>query len=142
MSYPSAILCREKALVVNLEHIKCIITTDYVLILNADEESVISFIEEIQRRLTPLESTENGMKESSSCSDLKGSTEAVAPDIAKSVLPRVEETPFELRALEVALDVVSELFLHLVSTFHLRQIHQQPCHRITGIKLLLAMYTP
>ena len=29
-SYPSAILCREKALVVNLEHIKCIITTDQV----------------------------------------------------------------------------------------------------------------
>ncbi len=29
-SYPSAILCREKALVVNLEHIKCIITIDQV----------------------------------------------------------------------------------------------------------------
>ena len=44
-SYPSAILCREKALVVNLEHIKCIITLDHVLVLNADEENVITFIE-------------------------------------------------------------------------------------------------
>jgi len=43
LSYPSAILCREKALVVNLEHIKCIITTTHVLILNADEENVIRY---------------------------------------------------------------------------------------------------
>ena len=40
-SYPSALLCRDKALVVNLEHIKCIITKDEVLILNADEENVV-----------------------------------------------------------------------------------------------------
>lgn len=42
-SYPSALLCRDKALVVNLEHIKCIITKDEVLILNADEENVVRF---------------------------------------------------------------------------------------------------
>ena len=109
MSYPSAILCREKALVVNLEHIKCIITTSYILVLNADEESVISFIEEIQRRLMPLEGAENGMKESSSCSDLKGQSEEEHSELGKPVLPKIEETPFELRALEVALDVVSLL---------------------------------
>jgi len=33
-SYPSAILARERALVVNLEYIKCIITQDCVLVLN------------------------------------------------------------------------------------------------------------
>lgn len=33
-SYPSAILARERALVVNLEYIKCIITRDSVLICN------------------------------------------------------------------------------------------------------------
>ena len=33
-SYPSAILARDSALVVNLEFIKCIITTEYVLVLN------------------------------------------------------------------------------------------------------------
>ena len=36
-SYPSAILCREKALVVNLEHIKCIITTDQVGAITCDK---------------------------------------------------------------------------------------------------------
>ena len=40
-SYPSALLCRDKALVVNLEHIKCIITKDEVYIVNADEERVV-----------------------------------------------------------------------------------------------------
>ena len=40
-SYPSALLCRDKALVVNLEHIKCIITKDEVFILNADEDPVV-----------------------------------------------------------------------------------------------------
>ena len=110
LSYPSAILCREKALVVNLEHIKCIITTDYILVLNADEESVISFVEEIQRRLTPVESTENGVpKDNSFCNDLNVAEDSKGQDMARSVLPKVEETPFELRALEVALDVVSPL---------------------------------
>ena len=33
-SYPSAILARDSALVLNLEFIKCIITTDYALVLN------------------------------------------------------------------------------------------------------------
>jgi len=88
LSYPSAILCREKALVVNLEHIKCIITTTHVLILNADEENVISFIEEIQRRLMPMEADGAG-------------GEGTGNGLAK-----MDETPFELRALEVALDVV------------------------------------
>ncbi len=40
-SYPSALLCRDKALVVNLEHIKCIITKDEVFVLNADEDPVV-----------------------------------------------------------------------------------------------------
>lgn len=37
---------------------------------------------------------------------LQGQQEEAPPDLAKSVLPHFGETPFELRALEVALDVV------------------------------------
>ncbi|PNH01435.1 Magnesium transporter MRS2-10 [Tetrabaena socialis] len=33
-TYPSAILCRDKAIVVNLEHLKAIITTSFVLVVN------------------------------------------------------------------------------------------------------------
>ncbi len=38
-TYPSAILCRDKAIVVNLEHIKVIITMDRVLVVNYEDES-------------------------------------------------------------------------------------------------------
>ena len=41
-SYPSAILARERALVVNLEYIKCIITQDCVLVLNPGASGVRS----------------------------------------------------------------------------------------------------
>jgi magnesium transporter len=43
-SYPSAILCRDKALVVSLEHIKVIITTSAVLVMNPEDENVLPFI--------------------------------------------------------------------------------------------------
>lgn len=101
MSYPSAILCREKALVVNLEHIKCIITTEHVLVLNADDENVIAFIEELQRRLSPP-NPENAVPKVNSAGEL---TQGDGPQ--GGILAGMEETPFELRALEVALDVVS-----------------------------------
>lgn len=106
LSYPSAILCRDKALVVNLEHIKCIITMDHVLVLNADEENVITFIEELQRRMMPAASQIESMQKSRSMSDLK-SADSIPEDLGGSGSRSSEETPFELRALEVALDVVS-----------------------------------
>ncbi|KAK9843506.1 hypothetical protein WJX81_006534 [Elliptochloris bilobata] len=100
-SYPSALLCRDKALVVNLEHIKCIITKDEVFIVNADEESVVAFIEELQRRLTPKE-----------LPPAPGVSQSV-PDLAAAVAAaeqreasQAQQSPFELRALEVVLDVV------------------------------------
>ncbi|KDP44523.1 hypothetical protein JCGZ_16356 [Jatropha curcas] len=51
LSYPSTILGRERAIVINLEHIKAIITAQEVLLLNSRDPSVIPFVEELQRRL-------------------------------------------------------------------------------------------
>ncbi|GLU09033.1 hypothetical protein SLE2022_259130 [Rubroshorea leprosula] len=51
LSYPSTILGREKAIVINLEHIKAIITAQEVLLLNSKDPSVAPFVEELQRRL-------------------------------------------------------------------------------------------
>lgn len=51
LSYPSTVLGREKAIVINLEHIKAIITAQEVLLLNSRDPSVIPFVEELQRRL-------------------------------------------------------------------------------------------
>jgi magnesium transporter len=50
-SYPSAVLARDRALVVNLEFIKMIITLDRVFITNLDDPNTNMFIEELQRRL-------------------------------------------------------------------------------------------
>lgn len=38
-------------LLVNLESIKCMVTTEYVLVLNADRPMVLDFLDELQRRL-------------------------------------------------------------------------------------------
>ncbi|BDA40371.1 magnesium transporter MRS2-B [Coccomyxa sp. Obi] len=108
-SYPSALLCRDKALVVNLEHIKCIITKDEVLVLNADEESVVAFIEELQRRLAPADfGGKSGayLPISQSSPNLAAAADAAAQHHQQQT-GGDHGAPFELRALEVALDVVA-----------------------------------
>ncbi|RZC44407.1 hypothetical protein C5167_037348 [Papaver somniferum] len=54
LSYPSTVLGREKAIVINLEHIKAIITAQEVLLLNPKDPAVMPFVEEIQHRLLRL----------------------------------------------------------------------------------------
>ncbi|KAL9404636.1 hypothetical protein Peur_001608 [Populus x canadensis] len=51
LSYQSTVLGREKAIVINLEHIKAIITAQEVLLLNSRDPSVTPFVEELQGRL-------------------------------------------------------------------------------------------
>ncbi|KAL6496342.1 Magnesium transporter MRS2-3 [Orobanche gracilis] len=51
LSYPSTVLGRERAIVINLEHIKAIITAQEVLLLNSRDPSVIPFVDELQRRI-------------------------------------------------------------------------------------------
>ncbi|PIN08914.1 Magnesium transporters: CorA family [Handroanthus impetiginosus] len=48
LSYPSTILGRERAIVVNLEHIKAIITAQEVLFLNSRDPLVTPFIKKLQ----------------------------------------------------------------------------------------------
>ncbi|CAL1360201.1 unnamed protein product [Linum trigynum] len=49
--YPSAILGREKAIVVNLEQIRCIITAEEVILMNSLDNSVLQYEAEFCRRL-------------------------------------------------------------------------------------------
>ncbi|KAJ8763373.1 hypothetical protein K2173_002256 [Erythroxylum novogranatense] len=51
LSYPSTVLGREKAIVINLEHIKAIITAQEVLLLNSKDPTVAPFVEELERRV-------------------------------------------------------------------------------------------
>ncbi|EPS68332.1 hypothetical protein M569_06439, partial [Genlisea aurea] len=57
--YPSAILCREKAIVLNLEHIKAIITSEKVLLRNPTDENAIPVVQELRRVLKSEERTDD-----------------------------------------------------------------------------------
>ncbi|KAJ4954188.1 hypothetical protein NE237_031020 [Protea cynaroides] len=98
--YPSTILGREKAIVVNLEQIRCIITANEVLLLNSVDSSVLRYATELQRRLTAPAVGEvwesdgndlNGSRGSRNFDNVFGNT---SPD----------DLPFEFRALELALE--------------------------------------
>lgn len=49
--YPSTILGREKAIVVSLEQIRCIIMADEVLLMNSLDSSVLYYESELRQRL-------------------------------------------------------------------------------------------
>ncbi|KAL8116491.1 hypothetical protein AgCh_022851 [Apium graveolens] len=51
LSYPSIVLGRERAIVINLEHVKAIIMAHEVFLLNSKDPSVRPFVEHLQRRV-------------------------------------------------------------------------------------------
>ncbi|KAK4785635.1 hypothetical protein SAY86_002324 [Trapa natans] len=91
LSYPSTILGRERAIVLNLEHIKAIITAEEVLLRDPLDENVIPVVEELQRRL-PLVTAIHHAKDYP-----VGHMEEAGEE---------DESPFEFRALEVALEAI------------------------------------
>ncbi|XP_078429853.1 magnesium transporter 9 [Wolffia australiana] len=91
LSYPSTILGREGAIVLNLEHIKAVITAEEVLLRNPMEENVIPIVEELRRRLPASSIAQQGGREG-----LNGPDDVEAPE--------EDESPLEFRALEVALE--------------------------------------
>ncbi|KAK7276829.1 hypothetical protein RIF29_17975 [Crotalaria pallida] len=66
LSYPSTVLGRERAIVINLEHIKAIITAHEVLLLNSMDPSVTPFVHELHSRILrhhqQQEEEDDGMK--------------------------------------------------------------------------------
>ncbi|KAI9196972.1 hypothetical protein LWI28_028667 [Acer negundo] len=95
LSYPSTILGREKAIVLNLEHIKAIITSDEVLLRDPCDEHVIPVVEELQRRLPSENAVRPGHSEGGE--NPGGHNEDAGEE---------DESPFEFRALEVALEAI------------------------------------
>lgn len=96
--YPSTILGRERAIVVNLERIRCIITADEVLLLNSLDNVVLQYVSELQgrlgyklRALQLLKPDEQDRKRALSDGDMFSGSSA-------------DDLPFEFRALEVALE--------------------------------------
>ncbi|KAK3427812.1 hypothetical protein EUGRSUZ_F03969 [Eucalyptus grandis] len=98
--YPSTILGREKAIVANLEQIRCIITADEVLLLNSLDSYVLQYVVELQRRLTTAGAGEVWQPEGADLSSRRGSRNF--DDLFGNTSP--DYLPFEFRALEVALE--------------------------------------
>ncbi|CAA2966068.1 magnesium transporter MRS2-I-like [Olea europaea subsp. europaea] len=95
LSYPSAILGREKAIVLNLEHIKAIITAEEVLLRDPSDDNIAPVVEELRRRLKPVN---DNREDNEDDKDL-----AVQPD---AEMGEEDDSPFEFRALEVALEAI------------------------------------
>lgn len=112
LSYPSTILGRERAIVLNLEHIKAIITAEEVLLRNPMDEVVIPFVQELCRRL-PIRGSDSSQGHDGSegdGKDLEG--HAGKPMWSPNRgdhddnTPGKDVPPFEFRALEVALEAI------------------------------------
>ncbi|XP_049395462.1 magnesium transporter MRS2-I-like isoform X2 [Solanum stenotomum] len=95
LSYPSAILGRERAIVLNLEHIKAIITSEEVLLRDPSDDNVTPVVEELRRRLKPMNANREDQREEKDSN--------VLHDIETT---EEDESPFEFRALEVALEAI------------------------------------
>ncbi|KAI3882079.1 hypothetical protein MKX03_006289 [Papaver bracteatum] len=99
--YPSTILGREKAIVVNLEQIRCIITADEVLLLNSLDSYVLQYVVELQRRLTSPGVGEVWQNEGPDLGRRRSGSRSFDNMFATS---SPDYLPFEFRALEVALE--------------------------------------
>ncbi|CAH1445000.1 unnamed protein product [Lactuca virosa] len=119
LSYPSTVLGRERAIVINLEHIKAIITAHEVLLLNSTDPSVAPFVEELQRRIQHHHLATTSQEEKSdeiNCRNLYDSGPESTTSQEKSEEVKTEEIPsldsrdglkhlcFEFIALEACLE--------------------------------------
>lgn len=107
--YPSTILGREKAIVVNLEQIRCIITADEVILHNSQNGYVMQYVGELQRRLAEVNG--QGLKRPASAySEMHNADPCASTSV--SGLPQLNDRryedakhlPFEFIALEIALE--------------------------------------
>ncbi|XP_058087654.1 magnesium transporter MRS2-F-like isoform X2 [Magnolia sinica] len=101
LSYPSTVLGRERAIVVNLEDIKAIITATEVLVLSSKSPMVSALVEDLQYRVLNLHRTPRKAAESSD-TDMGVTNKGPSPrselDGPKDGCPKV--LPFEFRVLE------------------------------------------
>lgn len=103
-SQSSNILAREKAMVVNLEFIKAIVTAEEVLLLDPLSQEVLPFVDQLRQQL----SKKNEGKSSEDAMDgrkMNSSTGKWLP-VPEAVDALQSELPFEFQILEIALEVV------------------------------------
>ncbi|CAA2960175.1 magnesium transporter MRS2-4 [Olea europaea subsp. europaea] len=106
-SHSSRILAREKAMVVNLEFIRAIITAEEVLLLDPLRQEVLPFVEQLRQLLLHKSSSNHGSNQLIAQDHGMQSPTAgkwlPVPDAADGLQA---ELPFEFQVLEIALEVV------------------------------------
>ncbi|XP_059656340.1 magnesium transporter MRS2-F-like [Cornus florida] len=105
LSYPSTILGRERAIVINLEHIKAIITAKEVLMVNTTNPLVVQFVEDLQHRVSGSNAVPNQANDSIGA-DAEDNIAKNNPISMKEapVAAGTKLLPFEFRALEGCLE--------------------------------------
>ncbi|XVF45220.1 hypothetical protein PTKIN_Ptkin02bG0187600 [Pterospermum kingtungense] len=107
-SHSSTILAREKAMVVNLEFIKAIVTAEEVLILDPLQQEVLQFVDQLRQQL-PHKSASK--MQGAGTVDVNDSETHVSTGGQWLPVPEAMEglqceLPFEFQVLEIALEVV------------------------------------
>ncbi len=95
----SVILCRERAIVINMAFVKTIITQQACYIVSPDDDRSIQFMAELKAR---LHAGLGALKCSQSMGRLAGAAQAEWAVVSQ----RAEGLPFELRVLEICIDEV------------------------------------
>ncbi|CAK8573821.1 unnamed protein product [Lathyrus sativus] len=102
LSYPSTIMGRDKAMVLNLEQIKAIVSAHEVLLLNSRDPSVVPFVEELHARILHHHSIV--------IDHSQGDQDKKDEDEIKQVNDNKKIIPFEFVVLEACLEeVISSL---------------------------------
>ncbi|XP_017253282.1 magnesium transporter MRS2-3 [Daucus carota subsp. sativus] len=127
LSYPSTLLGRERAIVVNLEHIKAIITAHQLFLLNSNDPSLRLFLQQLERRL--YQAREGGVNaENTNRTSLRDLLEVsrqrpVGDEERKTDGKQTPETqdglkllPFEFIALEACLEAACSCLDNEAST--------------------------
>ncbi|XP_047338635.1 magnesium transporter MRS2-4 [Impatiens glandulifera] len=106
-SHSSNILAREKAMVVNLEFVKAIVTAEEVLLLDPLRQDVLPFVDQLRQQLPNISSSNNqgGARISEQDDDMHRSAGQwlSAPEPPEGLH---SELPFEFQVLEIALVAV------------------------------------
>ncbi|KAL8192835.1 hypothetical protein R6Q57_027283 [Mikania cordata] len=107
-SNSSNILAREKAMVVNLEYIKAIVTAEEVLLLDPLRQEVLPFVDQLRHQLSHKTNFSISGNRQLALRDTESNLSASgrwipAPETSEGLQA---ELPFEFQVLEIALEVV------------------------------------
>ncbi|XLR16958.1 hypothetical protein S83_044896 [Arachis hypogaea] len=105
-SQSSNILAREKAMVVNLEFIKAIVTAEDVLLLDPLRQEVLPFVEQLRQQIPHKTQPQLRGPAGEQESEMQVPTGRQWLPVPESAEGLQSELPFEFQVLEIALEVV------------------------------------